>query len=438
MQKFLKHYRLIPFLLALIVTVSLSYGVVYAQGAQALSGDDVCGQWDEATKTIKNPCTINGIVDVAKNVLAVIIMLGLPLLVVFITYRFVMAWFALQQGNANAYKEALQKAGSALIGFMLIVALFGGLLFAMLQYFGVKDSILDIEVFKRISSHVVEKAYAESPSCLKPVQGSLGKECIFVSKGKTMTGTIKVTIYPYTYFCEDSTGIRSGVEDYAVDDCSIYKNNTVCKVNDYYHTFGVCSGGSVPVDGATYKCPDGTMVLPSDAKFCNKGTPSTVCSSSNIGATCTLSDNSNGKCSQVLINNVETYTCAPVLVAGTNGTTDPKYQNNPTTKTAVGQSSGSYEQLPNPINANSLYDLILDVVRLIMRFFIYPALISIWVWTGFAFVFAQGRPEALTKAKKWLMWAFATTLVIFFLQAFLTAVQGTVQKILPGTGTTQQ
>lgn len=260
MQKFLKHYRLIPFLLAIIVTVSLSYGVVYAQGAQALSGDDVCGQWDEATKTIKNPCTINGIVDVAKNVLAVIIMLGLPLLVVFITYRFVMAWFALQQGNANAYKEALQKAGSALIGFMLIVALFGGLLFAMLQYFGVKDSgdINPLQLLKLFSDAFIPHAYAQ---------------------GQT---------------------------------------------------------------------------------------------------------------------------------------------------------------LPNPIRANSLYDLILDVVRLIMRFFIYPALISIWVWTGFAFVFSQGRPEALTKAKKWLMWAFATTLVIFFLQAFLVAVQGTVQKILPGTGTTQQ
>lgn len=262
MKKFLKHYRLIPFLLALIVTVSLSYGVVYAQGTQALSGDTVCGQWNPNAKNkdgtmgaIENPCTILGIVDVAKNVLAVIIMLGLPLLVVFITYRFVMAWFALQQGNASAYKDALQKAGNALLGFMLIVALFGGLLFAMLQYFGVKDSGA-LNLLKLFSDAFIPHAYAQ---------------------GQT---------------------------------------------------------------------------------------------------------------------------------------------------------------LPNPIRANSLYDLILDVVRLIMRFFIYPALISIWVWTGFAFVFAQGRPEALTKAKKWLMWAFATTLVIFFLQAFLVAVQGTVQKILPGGGGT--
>jgi hypothetical protein len=55
------------------------------------------------------------------------------------------------------------------------------------------------------------------------------------------------------------------------------------------------------------------------------------------------------------------------------------------------------------------------------------------VWTGFSFVFAQGKPEMLAKAKKWLMWAFVSTLVIFLLQGFLVAVQGTVMKILPGT-----
>ena len=268
MKKFLKHYRLIPFLLALIVTVSLSYGVVHAQGTQAYSGDKVCGQWDPSIKNkdgtmgaIKNPCTIKGVADITKNVLTGVISIGLVLLVVFITSRVVIAWFALRQGNASAYKDALQKAGNALLGFMLIVALFGGLLFAMLQYFGVKgegNDINPLQLLKLFSDAFIPHAYAQ---------------------GQT---------------------------------------------------------------------------------------------------------------------------------------------------------------LPNPIRANSLYDLILDVVRLIMRFFIYPALISIWVWTGFAFVFAQGRPEALTKAKKWLMWAFATTLVIFFLQAFLVAVQGTVQKILPGGGVQQQ
>lgn len=66
-----------------------------------------------------------------------------------------------------------------------------------------------------------------------------------------------------------------------------------------------------------------------------------------------------------------------------------------------------------------------------MRFFIYPALIAMWVWTGFAFVMAQGAPDALNKAKKWLVGAFITSLVIFLLQAFLIAAQGSVQRILP-------
>ena len=70
-----------------------------------------------------------------------------------------------------------------------------------------------------------------------------------------------------------------------------------------------------------------------------------------------------------------------------------------------------------------------------MRFFIYPALVTIWVWTGFSFVLAQGNPEALNKTKKWLIYAFVTTFIVFILQAFLTAARGTVQKVLPASQT---
>lgn len=87
--------------------------------------------------------------------------------------------------------------------------------------------------------------------------------------------------------------------------------------------------------------------------------------------------------------------------------------------------------LPNPIGSNNLYDLLLTIARLIIKFFVYPGLIAMWVWTGFAFVFAQGKPEALSKAKKFFVWAFVSTLIVMLLQTFLMAVQGTVQKILP-------
>jgi hypothetical protein len=60
-------------------------------------------------------------------------------------------------------------------------------------------------------------------------------------------------------------------------------------------------------------------------------------------------------------------------------------------------------------------------------------IIAAWVWSGFAFVLAQGRPEALGKAKGFLLKTFIGTLIIFMISMFLTAVQGTIKKILPGT-----
>jgi hypothetical protein len=94
--------------------------------------------------------------------------------------------------------------------------------------------------------------------------------------------------------------------------------------------------------------------------------------------------------------------------------------------------AANQQYLPNFLTVNNLYDFILNILRLTMRFFVYPALIVIWVFTGFSFIYAQGNPEQLTKAKKWLVGAFITTLAIFMVQTFLIAIRGSVQNILPG------
>lgn len=254
MKKFLKNYRILPFFLSLIFVFSTSLVIVYAQtDGMSLSGDEICGSGADNKCDIKTHLPI-----ILKNILSVVIMLGLPLLVVSVTYRFVMAWFAATEGNAAAYKEALKKSTSAILGFMLIVALFGGLMAVVLRYFGVKSEggFNPLQILDLFSQALIPHAYAAT-------------------------------------------------------------------------------------------------------------------------------------------------------------------------------SSAVYTPLPNPIAANNLYELLLSILRLIMRFFIYPALIVIWVWTGFAFVFAQGNPAALGKAKSWFVKAFITTLVVMLLQTFLIAVQGTVQKVLP-------
>lgn len=91
----------------------------------------------------------------------------------------------------------------------------------------------------------------------------------------------------------------------------------------------------------------------------------------------------------------------------------------------------SNHQLPNPLGSNSLYDIILSGASLIMRFFVYPAVIAMWVWSGFQFVYAQGNPEGLKKAKAWIFWAFIITVIMFSLQGFLAAFKGTAQNIVP-------
>jgi hypothetical protein len=98
----------------------------------------------------------------------------------------------------------------------------------------------------------------------------------------------------------------------------------------------------------------------------------------------------------------------------------------------VPQAYAAGTQLPNPLGSNSLYDILISAASLALRFFVYPAVIAMWVWSGFQFVYSQGNPEGLNKAKSWLFWAFIITVITFALQGFLLAFRGTAEKIVPG------
>lgn len=236
--------------LPLILSLLVSFFFVFSASAfaqQGIAGDALCGG------TATSSCKLSHVTVIISRVIELVVAIGLPILIVVIAYRFTMAWFAVQRGNANAYKEALYKSTQALIGFVVIISLFGGLFLGILKYFGVQSFPLQLlELFKSTSTsfQLIPHAYAETA------------------------------------------------------------------------------------------------------------------------------------------------------------------------------------MLPNPLKATSLYDVIMSIVRTAIVFFIYPALIIAWVWTGFAFVASQGNPEGLKKAKTYLLRAFITTLVIFMIQGFLMAVQGTVKKIL--------
>lgn len=229
--------------LAIVSTVFLGGITVYAQ--TSISGDSLCGS---STTTA---CNFTHLGQMVKGLMFFIIGIGLPLLIAIIAYRFVMAWFAAAQGQTGAYKEAAKKAAQSVLGFLILIALFGGVLTVLLKYLGATDDVF--KILDLIKTAFIPTAHAQQ-----------------------------------------------------------------------------------------------TM-------------------------------------------------------------------------------------LPTPIQDTNIYDFMLKILALVIRFFIYPALIVIWVWTGFSFVLAQGKPDALSKAKKLLVWATISTFVVVMVQVFLFAAKGTVEEILPGS-----
>jgi hypothetical protein len=87
--------------------------------------------------------------------------------------------------------------------------------------------------------------------------------------------------------------------------------------------------------------------------------------------------------------------------------------------------------LPNPLGVNSLYDLLLNIVRVFIRWFVFPGVVVMWIWTGFSYVAAQGAPQKIALAHKWLLYALITTVLIMTTEGFLFALRGTIQQIVP-------
>jgi hypothetical protein len=92
-------------------------------------------------------------------------------------------------------------------------------------------------------------------------------------------------------------------------------------------------------------------------------------------------------------------------------------------------SQGSQVLLPSGFTFSTIPELLVALGNVAIRFFLYPWLIFIWVWSGFKLVYAQGSPEGLEKARTSITRAAIITVVVFTLQAFLLAAKVTVEKI---------
>lgn len=403
----------------------------------AISGDEKCGKWDGTH--IVNPCGINSLQVIFRGVMALIIGLGLPLLVVFVIFRFVRAWVALEQGNANAYKEAVQIAGQAILGFIVVTAVLGGVFLTILKYVGVKDSgdFNPLRLLQIISIVEVERAYAARVT---------SAQCNTVPEGTPCT----TEVTRMGFVVKDAVGVdgfcaRGGYGAGCIENPTQVIQTTICDGRDRMYCKTQANENGICFYNRCIKLqPEITPVT--QTQTTSNSTDSANPTSSgyglndtkkDIGGLCYSDENcaANLKCSRSGGGTVDKGTCQTTAVYDASVKNATEIND---ARAQAGASAGNEKRLPNPLGFDDPYTFILSGVRLAIRFFFYPALIAIWTYCGFLYVAAQGAPEKLSKVHNLLIKAALTTFVVFATQGFLGALQGSVEKIVPGTTQTTQ
>lgn len=84
--------------------------------------------------------------------------------------------------------------------------------------------------------------------------------------------------------------------------------------------------------------------------------------------------------------------------------------------------------LINPLGVSSLPAL-LNVVLAALVQIGGIVLVIAFVWVGFSFVIAQGKPEALKKARSALVWTIIGAAILLGAQALSTVIQSTVNAL---------
>ena len=86
------------------------------------------------------------------------------------------------------------------------------------------------------------------------------------------------------------------------------------------------------------------------------------------------------------------------------------------------------EKFDNPIKFNTLQDFLKAVLDVIIAI-AFPVIVLAIIYTGFLFVSARGRPEALTTAKKSLVWTLIGAMILLGAFVLANAIKQTVDDI---------
>lgn len=87
------------------------------------------------------------------------------------------------------------------------------------------------------------------------------------------------------------------------------------------------------------------------------------------------------------------------------------------------------DPLPNPLGVNNLMAFLVLLLKLVIQWIIFPILVAAWAFTGFKYVGAQGNPQKLADAHKYLWYTFIGTVIIMLAEGLATALSGTITQL---------
>lgn len=113
----------------------------------------------------------------------------------------------------------------------------------------------------------------------------------------------------------------------------------------------------------------------------------------------------------------------------TPGAVDDNISKTPTTKTVGGTDKNvAVIRLDNPLKAKSIEELILAVVKTLLKLAIPVAIVFI-IWSGFKFVMAQGKPEEIKKAIQTFQWTVIGLIVILGSYVIAKIITGVIKSL---------
>ncbi len=86
------------------------------------------------------------------------------------------------------------------------------------------------------------------------------------------------------------------------------------------------------------------------------------------------------------------------------------------------------ERLFNPLKVNSIGEL-LSLILNVVTIFAVPIVVFFLIYSGFLYVTAQGKPEAIQKATTAFTWTIVGGLIVLGANTLLTIIQKTVESL---------